>query len=155
MASLDTCKHVVHSRTHPCRSDRRVGNSSLTIVNKGMVIISRETLHRPGPHPHRSVFTSSRPHVIIMHQHKFIPLASGYFIQSYSTTSEFMYGNIFVNCGSGSCRTAGDTCKRCYRGNTVDSDSSSEYFITSRQHHTGDTPGRPVSELVTISGLSS
>ena len=74
VASLDTCEHVAHSRTHPCRSDLRVGNSSPIIVNKGMAIINRETLHRPGPHPHRSVFTSSRPHVIIMHQPKFIPL---------------------------------------------------------------------------------
>ena len=152
VASLDTCECVVHNRTHPCRSERRVGNSSPTIINKGMAINSRETLHRQGPHPLRSVFTSSRPHVIIMHQHKFIPLTAGYFIQSYSTTSEFMYGNMFVNCGSGSCRTTGDTCKRCYIENTVDSDSSSEYFITSRQDRTGDTPGRPVSELVTISG---
>ena len=142
---------------HPdtCRSDLRVGNSSPIIVNKGMAIINRETLHRPGPHPHWSVFTSSRPHVIIMHQPKFIPLTAGYFIQSYSTTSEFRYGNMFVNCVSGSCRTTGDTCKRCYRENTVDSDSSSEYFITSRQHRTGDTPGRPVSELVTIGGQPS
>ena len=117
VASLDTCERVVH----------------------------RETLHRH--HPHRSVFTSSRPHVIIMHQHKFIPLTVRYFIHSYSTTSEFMYRNMFVDCRSGSCRTTGDTCKRCYRENTVDSDSLSEYFITSRQHRTGDTPGQPVSEL--------
>ena len=60
VASLDTCEHVAHSRTHPCRSDLRVANSSPIIVNKGMAIISRETLHGPGPHPHRSVFTSSR-----------------------------------------------------------------------------------------------
>ena len=59
VANLDTCECVTHSRTHPCRSDRRVGISSPTIVNKGMAIISRETLHRPGPHPHRSVLTSS------------------------------------------------------------------------------------------------
>ena len=109
VASLDTCEHVAHSRTHPCRSDLQVGNSSPIIVNKGMAMINRKTLHRPGPHPHRSVFTSSRPHVIIMHQPKFIPLTSGYFIQSYSTTSESMCGNMFVSCGSGSCRTTGDT----------------------------------------------
>ena len=90
VASLDICEHVAHNRTHPCHSDLRVGNSSPIIVNNGMEIINRETLHRPGPHPHRSVFTSSRPHVIIMHQPKFIPLTAGYFIQSYSTTPDFM-----------------------------------------------------------------
>ena len=95
VASLDICEHVAHSPTHPCRSDLRVGNSSPIIVNKGMVIINRETLHRPGPHPHWSVFTSSRPHVIIMHQPKFIPLTAGYFIQSYSTTPDFLYGNMY------------------------------------------------------------
>ena len=148
VASLDICKHVAHNQTHPCRSDLRVGNSSPIIVNNRMAIINRETLHRPGPHPHRSVFTSSRPHVIIMHQPKFTPLTAGYFIQIFSTTPDFMYGNMFVNCGSGSCR-------RCYREYTRDPDTSSEYFITSRHQRTGDTPGRPVGELVTIGGQPS
>ena len=76
VASWDRCRHVAHSRTHPYRSDLRVGNSSPTIVNNGMVIINRETLHRPGPHPHRSTFTSFQPHAIIMHQTKFIPLTA-------------------------------------------------------------------------------
>ena len=155
VASLDTCKHAAHSRTHPYRSDLRVGNSSPTIVNKRMVIINRETLHRPGPHPHRSTFTSSKPHAIIMHQTKFIPLTARYFNQSYSTTSEFMYRNMFVNRGSGSCEATGDTCKICYRENIGDSDRSSEYFITSQQHRTGDAPRRLICELVTISGQSS
>ena len=92
VASLDTCERVAHNRMHPYRSDLRVGNSSPTIVNKGMAIINRETLHIPGPHPHRSTFTSSKPHAIIIHQTKFIRLTAGYFNQSYSTTSEFMYG---------------------------------------------------------------
>ena len=115
VASLDICERVAHSRTHPYRSDLRVGNSSPTIINKGMAIINRETLHRPGPHPHRSTFNSSEPHAIIIHRTKFIPLTAGYFNQSYSTTSECMYRNMFVNRGSGSCEAAGDTCKRCYR----------------------------------------
>ena len=132
VASLDTCEHVAHSRTHPYRSDLRVGNSSPTIANQGMAIINRETLHRPGPHKHRSTFISSKPHAIIMHQTKFIALTTGYSNQSYSTTSEFMYGNMFINRGSGSCEATGDTCQRCYRENTGDSDRSSEYFITSR-----------------------
>ena len=132
-----------------------VGNSSPTIVNNGLAIINRETLHRPGPHPHRSTFTSFKPRAIIMHQTKFIPLTAGYFNQFYSTTSEFMYRNMFVNCGSGSCEATGDTCKRCYKENTGDSDSSSEYFIMSGRHRTGDAPRQPVCELVAISGQSS
>ena len=155
VASLNTCDHVAHSRTHPYRSDLRVGNSSPTIANQGIAIINRETLHRPGPHPHRSTFISSKPHAIIMHPTKFIPLTTGYSNQSYSTTSEFMYGNMFINRGSGSCEATGDTCQGCYRENTGDSDKSSEYFITSRQYRTGDTTRRPVCELVRIGGHSS
>ena len=155
VASWDTCRNVAHSRTHPYRSDLRVGNSSPTIVNNGMAIINRETLHRPGSHPHRSTFTSFKPHAIIMRQTKFIPLTTGYFNQFYSTTSEFMYRNMFVNCGSGSWEATGDTCKRCYRENTSDSDNSSEYFIMSGRHRTGDAPHRQVCELVEISGQSS
>ena len=135
VVSLDTCRHVAHSGTHPYRSDLRVGNSSPTIVNNGMAIIIRETLHKLGPHPHWSTFTSFKPHaIIIMHQTKFIPLTAGYFNQFYSTTTEFMYRNMFVNCGTGSCEATGDTCKRCYRENAGASDSSSEYFIISRRH---------------------
>ena len=79
VASLDTCEHVAHSRTHPYRSDLWAGNFSPTIVNNGTAIIYRETLHRPGPHPHRSTFTSFKPHAIIMHQTNFISLTAGYF----------------------------------------------------------------------------
>ena len=156
VASLDTCKHVAHSRTHPYRSDLRVGSSSPTIINQGMAFIKRETLHRPGPHQHRSTFISSlhsfSPHAIIMHQTKFISLTTGYFIQSYSTTAEFMYGNMFIKRRSGSCEATGDPCQRCYRENTGDSDRSSEYFVTSRQHRTGDTTRQPVCNQVKIGG---
>ena len=155
VVSLDTCRHVAHSRTHPYHSDLRVGNSSPTIVNNGMAIINRETLHRPGPHPHRSTFISFKPHAIIMHQTKFIPLTAGYFNQFYSTTIEFMYRNMFVNCGSRSCELQEIPGKRCYRENAGASDSSSEYFIISRRHRTGDAPRRSVCELVAISGQSS
>ena len=154
VASLDTCGHAAHSRTHPYHSDLRVGNSSPIIVNNGMVIINRETPHRPGPHPHRSTFTSFEPHTIIMHQIKFIPLTAGYFNQLYSPTTEFMYRNMFVNCGSGSCEATGGTCKRYYRENARASGSSSEYFIRSKRHRTGDAPRRPVCELVAVSGRS-
>ena len=99
VTSLDTC----HMRTRCPQLDaslpfRQVGwqlQSDNRQQRDG--VNQQETIHRPRPYPHRSVFTSSRLHVIIMHQHTFIPLTAGYFIQSYSTTSEFMYRNIHVN----------------------------------------------------------
>ena len=118
VASLDTCERVAHNRTHHYRSDLRVGKYSPTIVNKGMAIINRETLHRPGPHPHRSTFTSTKPLAIIIYQTNFIRLTTGYFNQSYSTTSDFMYGNMFVNCGSGSCATDSTPVTQTGRQNT-------------------------------------
>ena len=81
------CGNAALNRTHPYHSDLRVGNSSLIIVNNGMAIINRETPNRPGPHPHRSTFTSFEPHAIIMHQIKFIPLTAGYFNQFHSPTT--------------------------------------------------------------------
>ena len=99
--SLDTCGHDAHNRTHPCRSNLWVGNSSPIIVNNGMAMTNRETPHRPGPHPHRSTFASFEPHAIIMHHIKIIPLTTGYYDQLYSPTTEFMYRNILVNRRSG------------------------------------------------------
>ena len=125
VASLDICRHVVHNRTRPYCLDLRAGSFSPTIVNNGMTIINRETLHRPGPHPHRSIFTSSKPHAIITHPTIFTSFTMGYFDQYYSTTSELIYGEMFVNYGSGS------ACQGCYRENVGASDNSSKQLIIS------------------------
>ena len=153
VASLDKCRHVVHNRTCPCRLDLQAGSFSPTIVNNGMTTIDRETLHRPGPHPHRSIFTSSKPHAIITHPTIFISFTTGYFDQYHSTTSELIYGEMLVNYESGLCEATGDrgsACQGCYRENVGASDSSSKQFIISRRHRTGGTYGQPVSELVGI-----
>ena len=55
--SLDICNHVAHNRTLPYRLNQLVGFSSQTAANREMAIIKRETLLRPGPHPHRSART--------------------------------------------------------------------------------------------------
>ena len=109
--SLDTCRPAVHDRMCPYRSSLWVGNSNLIIVNNGMAITHRETPHRPGPHPHRSMRASFEPHVIIMHHIKFILLTAGHCDQLYSSTTEFMYRNMLVNCGSGSCEVTGGASK--------------------------------------------
>ena len=75
VASSDICSLAAHDRTHPYHSNRRAGIYSLTVVNRGMVILHRETLSRPGPHPHRSVRTSFGPHLIFISQ-----LVTGLFI---------------------------------------------------------------------------
>ena len=109
--SLDTCRPAVHDRTRPYHSNLWVGNSNLIIVNNGVAKTNRETPHRPGPHPHRSTRASFEPHVIIMHHIKFILLTAGHCDQRYSSTTEFMYRNMFVNCGSGSCEVTGGASK--------------------------------------------
>ena len=68
MDNSDICRPAVHSRTIHYHLSRQVGTFSPTVVNSGMAITNRETPHRPGPHPHRSVRTSFDPHFIFMHQ---------------------------------------------------------------------------------------
>ena len=91
VASLDICRPVVHSRTRHCRLDLRDGSFGPTTNNTGTATIDRETPHRPGPHPHRSVFTSYKPHVIVTHQFIFTSFTTGYFDQYDSTSSELNY----------------------------------------------------------------
>ena len=109
--SLDTCRPAVHDRTRRYCSNLWVGNSSLIIVNNGMAITNREIPHRPGPHPHRSIRASFEPHVIIIHHINFILLTAGHCDQLYSSTTEFMYRNMLVNCGSGSSEVIGGASK--------------------------------------------
>ena len=68
VANSDICSPVAHNRMHHYHSNRRVGISNRTVVNREMVIINRETPPRPGLHPHRSAYTSFDPHVIFTHQ---------------------------------------------------------------------------------------
>ena len=58
---VDICRPVARNRTLRYHLNQRVGTFNPTVVNSGMVITNRETLHRPGPHPHRSVHTSFDP----------------------------------------------------------------------------------------------
>ena len=96
------CRPAVHSRTLHCHLSQRVGTFSPTVVNGGMEITNRETPHRPGPHPHRSVCTSFDPHFIFMHQIVFTLFTTGHGDHLYLSTIYFMYRNMRVICGSGS-----------------------------------------------------
>ena len=105
--SLDICRPVAHDRTLHYHLSLWVGTFSLTIVSSGMAITNRETPHRPGPHPHQSIRTSFDPHIIIMHHIDFIFFTTGHCDHLYSSTIEFMYRNMHVNRGSGSCGVTG------------------------------------------------
>ena len=65
--SSDTCNHVAHSQTLPCRLNQLVGFSSRMATNRETAIIKRETPLRPGPHPHRSARASLDPHSTYMY----------------------------------------------------------------------------------------
>ena len=97
VASLDICGPVVHNWTRHYRLNLRAGSFSPTLNNNGTVTIDRETPHRPGPHPHRSVFTSSKPHAIVTHLFIFTSFTTGYFDQYDSTTSELIHRGLCVN----------------------------------------------------------
>ena len=155
VASLDICRHVVHSRTRPYHLDLRAGSFSPTLGNNGTTTIDRETPHRLGPHPHRSIFTSSKPHAIITHPTIFISFTTGYFDQSshhlISLTEECASTTNQDWEASGD---RGSACRGCYRENIGASDGSLEQFIISRRDRTGGTHGRPVSRLVGIGDWS-
>ena len=91
------CGQFGHMRTCHYRLNLRAGSFSPTLNNNGMVTIDRETPHRPGPHPHRSVFTSSKPHAIVTHLFTFTSFTTGYFDQCDSTTSELIHRGLRVN----------------------------------------------------------
>ena len=65
--SLATCRPAAHDRTLHFPSSRQVGNFNLIIGRNAMETTTRESLRRPGPHPHRSMRTSFDPHVNFMH----------------------------------------------------------------------------------------
>ena len=87
--SLVTCRAAAHNRTLRFPSGRQVGNFNLINDRNTMETTTRETLHRPRPHPHQSVHTSFDPHVIFMYHIDSNFSYSGYYDHTYSTTSEF------------------------------------------------------------------
>ena len=104
-----------------------------------MAITNRQTPHRPGPHPHRSVFTSFEPHAIIMHHIRITPLVNGYFDHPYSPTAECMYRNMLIDRRSESCEVTGGASERRYVENIGAPSSSSGYITKSKPYYTGDT----------------
>ena len=77
MDNLDICRPVARDRTLRCRLIQGDGIFNPTVVNSGMGVTSRKTLHRPGPHPHRSVRIRSpihlhSPHRLRLLQHRII-----------------------------------------------------------------------------------
>ena len=65
VGNLVTCKPAAQDRTLPFPSNRQVGTFN---GHNMMETTIRETLRRPGPHPHRSIRTSLDPLVIFKHQ---------------------------------------------------------------------------------------
>ena len=63
----DICNHVARSRTLRYHLNQLAGFSSRTVANRETAITNRETLLRPGPHPHRSERASFDPHSTYMH----------------------------------------------------------------------------------------
>ena len=59
--NLVTCRPAVHDRTLRFPSSLQVGNFNLIIGRNAMETTTRETLRRPGPHPHRSIRSSFDP----------------------------------------------------------------------------------------------
>ena len=105
--TLVICKPAAHDRTLPFPSNLQVGTFNLIIACNAMETTTRETLRRPGPHPHQSIRTSFDPHVIFMHHIDFNFSYTGHYDHTYSTASEFMYRNMRVTRGSGSCGITG------------------------------------------------
>ena len=152
VVSLDICGHDAHCRTLPCLTNLWVGNSNLIIINNGMAITNRETHHRPGPHPHRSVFTSFEPHAIIMHHIGITPLITGYFDHPYSSSAKYMYINMLIDRRSESCEVTGGASERRCRENIGTPSSSSGSITKSKPYYTGDTLRRPDRRLLTFGG---
>ena len=105
--NLGTCKLTAQNRTVPFPSNRQVGTFNLITSHNTTEATIRETLHGPGPHPHRSIRTSLDRLVIFMHLIDSNRSITGYHDHTYSSKFEFMYRNMHVNCGSGSCGITG------------------------------------------------
>ena len=76
--SLAICRVVAKDRTLLYPLNRRVGTYNLTTGHHATETTVRETLRRPGHHPHRSIRTSFGPLVIFMHHINLISSVTGY-----------------------------------------------------------------------------
>ena len=88
--NLVTCKPADQDRILPFHSNRQVGIFNLITGHNTTEATIRETLRRPGPHPHRSMRTSLDPLVIFMHHIDSNRSITGYYDHTYSSTFEFM-----------------------------------------------------------------
>ena len=97
VGNLVICRPAAQHRILHFPSSRQAGIYSPITDHSATGTITRETLHRPGPHPHRSVRTSFDPPVIFMHHTDLIRSVTGNQYHTYSTTNEVMYGNMHVS----------------------------------------------------------
>ena len=97
MGNLVICRPVVQHRTRRFPSNRQAGIYNPTTGHSATGTIIRETLRRPGPHPHRSVRTSFDPPAIFMHQIDLIRSVTGSQYHTYSTANTVMYGNMHIS----------------------------------------------------------
>ena len=65
--SLVICRVTAKDRTLPYPSNRRVGTYNLITGHNATETTVRETLRKPGPHPHRSMRISFGPLAIFVH----------------------------------------------------------------------------------------
>ena len=72
--NLVICKPAAHVRTLPFPSSLQVGAFNLITGNNTTETTTRETLCRPGPHPHRSIRTSFDPQRHLHASHRLQPL---------------------------------------------------------------------------------
>ena len=94
--SLVICRVVARDRTLLYHLNRRVGTYNLTTDHHATETTVRETLHRPGHHPHRSIRASFGPLVIFIHHIDLNSSVTGYRYHTYSSTIEDMYRNMCV-----------------------------------------------------------
>ena len=91
------CRPVAQHRTHRFPSNRQAGIYNLTTGHSATGTIIRETLRRPGPHPHRSVRASFDPTAIFMHHIDLIRSVTGSQYHTYSTANTVMYINMHIS----------------------------------------------------------
>ena len=94
------CRPVAQHRTRHFPSNRQAGVYNPTTGHRATGMITRETLRRPGPHPHRSVRTSFDPPAIFMHHIDLIRSVTGSQYHTYSTANTVMYGNMHISQGA-------------------------------------------------------
>ena len=99
--NLVICRPAARDRTLLSPSNLQVGTFNLTTNHNEMETTNRETLHRAGPHPHRSICTSFDPHVIFMHHIDFNSYCTGHVVHTYSSQFGFMYKNMHGTPGLG------------------------------------------------------